>query len=531
MKKLLIFILILIINIISVSASPVKESEENVIHVGTTALIEKAEYGEYNYDLLSSAVSELPLIYKDSVGVYHPLVASFSSTDPAIWSFTILEGMTWSDGVKVTARDILYTLIYEDENGSANLVDQKDSKGNVTKSKYVAYELSGDEMTITLTLRNANVRELSNMTSFRIVPEHLYSDGEITLSDKRTTCGPFVLSKFDQASGLIEFIPNTYYPEKSELDMVCYHLFSNEDTMYMALLNGDIAFTAIYNSGVSSAYIDVLAQSDTLNIISKEFENVPLALSFNVQKISSKELRNDISYALDYEELSKYIGGVNAKVANRGFVPSSTVGYIETPKLTRDLAKADELMKIAGYEKVDGYYTKDNKALELTLTYRLDKSIQYSGAELIKNQLEAFGIKINLDGLDSASYNAKTSNKFSDNNISFEIALFGYTANGMGMGAGLGTIYADKSHSVQGGCQVDDDFFKAALVKLESARNIDEYYEGAKLMQQYYQEYIPFISLYLDGISYAVSNKYSGYVVDSNFGINNVNTFLALKRN
>ena len=101
----------------------------------------------------------------------------------------------------------------------------------------------------------------------------------------------------------------------------------------------------------------------------------------------------------------------------------------------------------------------------------------------------------------------------------------------MGMGAGLGTIYADKSHSVQGGCQVDDDFFKAALVKLESARNIDEYYEGAKLMQQYYQEYIPFISLYLDGISYAVSNKYSGYVVDSNFGINNVNTFLALKRN
>ena len=299
----------------------------------------------------------------------------------------------------------------------------------------------------------------------------------------------------------------------------------------MALLNGDIAFTAIYNSGVSSAYLDILAQSESLSIISEEYENVPLALSFNVQKISSKELRNAISYALDYEELSKYIGGVNAKVANRGFVPSSTVGYVETPKLTRDLAKADELMKMAGYEKVDGYYTKDDKILELTLTYRLDKSIQYSGAELIKNQLEAFGIKINLDGLDSASYNVKTSNKFSDNNISFELALFGYTANGMGMGAGLGTIYVDKNHSVQGGCQVDDDVFKAALVKLESARNINEYYEGAKLMQQYYQEYIPFISLYHDGISYAVSNKYSGYVVDSNFGINNVNTFLALKRN
>ena len=65
MKKLLLFILF--INLISVFASPAKESAENVIHVGTTALIEKAEYGEYNYDMLSSAVSELPLIYKDSV--------------------------------------------------------------------------------------------------------------------------------------------------------------------------------------------------------------------------------------------------------------------------------------------------------------------------------------------------------------------------------------------------------------------------------------------------------------------------------
>lgn len=530
MKKLLIFILILIINIISVSSSPVKESAENVIHVGTTALIEKAEYGEYNYDMLSSAVSELPLIYKDSVGVYHPLVASFSSTDPAIWSFTIQEGMTWSDGVKVTARDILYTLIYEDENGSANLVDQKDSKGNVTKSKYVAYELSGDEMTITLTLRNANVRELSNMTSFRIVPEHLYNDGEITQSDKRTTLGPYVLSNFDKDRGVIEFKVNKYYPVKPNVDKVVYHLFGSEDTMYMALLNQDLDFTTIYNSGVSSTYLDILENSDELAIIRESSENVPLVLAFNVQKVSSKELRNAISYALDYEQIAKYIGGENAKVANRGFVPSSTVGYKESEKLRKDLVKADELMKIAGYEKINNYYCKDNKKLVLTLSYRLDKNVQILGAELIKNQLEEFGIQIILDGLDSASYNAKTSNKFSNNNVNFEIALFGYTAAGMGMGAGLGTIYVDKNHNIQGGCQVDDEYFSIVLDNLENAKNIDEYYNAAHLIQDYYDQNTPLLALYHDGVSYAVSNRYSSYVTDSTFGINNVNTFLNIKR-
>ena len=529
MRKILL-VMILFLSL-CVFASPVREqSYSSEIHVGTTALIEKAEYGEYNYDMLSSGVSELPLVYKDCNGEYHPLVANYSSSDPSIWSYTIKDDMYWSDGIKVSAKDILFTLMWEDSNGSANFIDQVDSKGNVTKSKYISYSLSDDEMTLTLTLRNDNVRELSNMTSFRIVPEHLFSDGEITQSDKRTTLGPYVLSKFDKDAGIIEFSVNKYYPVKPNIEKVIYHLFGSEDTMYMALLNNDLDFTTIYNSGVSSTYLDVLQSSENLTILRESSENVPLVLAFNVQKVSSKELRNAISYALDYEQIVKYIGGENAKVANRGFVPSSTVGYKESERLTKDLIKADELMKKAGFEKINNYYCKDNKELVLTLTYRLDKSVQLLGAELIKNQLEEFGIKIILDGLDSASYNAKTSNKFSNNNVNFELALFGYTSAGMGMGAGLGTIYVDKNHSVQGGCQVDDEYFTTILSKLENANDMNEYNAAAYLIQDYYDQNSPIIALYHDILSYAVSNRYSNYVTDSTFGINNVNTFLSIKR-
>lgn len=77
------------------------------ITVGTTAAIETATFGEYNFDMLASGVSELPLVYQDTKGEYHPLLATYATEDATTWTYTIQDGMTWSDGESVTAEDIL----------------------------------------------------------------------------------------------------------------------------------------------------------------------------------------------------------------------------------------------------------------------------------------------------------------------------------------------------------------------------------------------------------------------------------------
>ena len=59
---------------------------------------------------------------------------------------------------------------------------------------------------------------------------------------------------------------------------------------------------------------------------------------------------------------------------------------------------------------------------------------------------------------------------------------------------------------------------------------MNEYNAAAYLIQDYYDQNSPIIALYHDILSYAVSNRYSNYVTDSTFGINNVNTFLSIKR-
>ncbi len=178
------------------AAEPKTEPEYPVetVTVGTTAAIETAVYGEYNFDMLASGVSELPLVYQDISGEFHPLLAEFTTEDVQTWTYTIREGMTWSDGEAVTAEDILFTLEYDQANGSANFESQTDDDGKITEAKYTRYTISQDKASISLTLATPNVRELSNMTSFRVMPKHIYEGKEsVTEEEARITCGPYVL--------------------------------------------------------------------------------------------------------------------------------------------------------------------------------------------------------------------------------------------------------------------------------------------------------------------------------------------------
>lgn len=508
----------------------------DTLTVGMTAAIETAVFGEYNFDMLASGVSELPLVYQDTKGEYHPLLATYATEDAATWTYTIQDGMTWSDGAPVTAEDILFTLQYDQANGSANFEAQTGEDGKVTEAKYTGYSLSDDKMSISLTLASPNVRELSNMTSFRVMPKHVY-EGKDTVSEAegRITCGPYVLESFNKEAGTITFAVNEYYPQKPNVEKIVYQLFGNEDTMYLALQQGDIDMVWAYSTGVAGTYQDVLSTDTNVSLVNVAAANAPAVLAFNNAKglFSDENLRQAVSYALNYEEFKTYFGSAYAEIPNRGFVPSTTVGYTDTEKLTTDTAKADEYMKAAGYteKNADGFYVNaDGAAAAFTLTVNAAKETHVGYAEMIKTQLEAFGIQVNLDAVDKDAYNAKTSNKFSENNITMEAAIYGYTAAGMGMGNGLGSIYVDGNHAVQGGCQVFDEAFSSILDELKAAKTIEEYYTGAAKLQDYYAAHMPLIALYWDNMMLAYSSKLDNVTVDAVFGLNNVNNWFSITK-
>jgi peptide/nickel transport system substrate-binding protein len=300
----------------------------------------------------------------------------------------------------------------------------------------------------------------------------------------------------------------------------------------MALEKGDIDMVWNYSSGVGANYQDSLRSSENVKLTSVAATNAPAVLAFNNTKgpFANEDLRKAVAFALDYEQLRSKVGSVDAQTPNRGFVPTSTIGYKDTEALKTDLAEAEKYMNAAGYTKnADGKFVDANgKVFGFTLTFRSDRNNHVSCADIIKNCLESFGIEVKLEPLDSASYNAKTSNKFSENNITMEAALFGYTSAGMSMGAGLGTIYVDGTHAVQGGCQVFDETFKAAVDELGSAATLEEYGKAAAKVQDYYAEHMPLVGLYWDSLTYGSSAKIDNMTIDNVFGLNNANNWLSI---
>ena len=534
MKKITaIFLAAVLILTLAACGKSAKTPEVEQITVGTTAAVEKAVMGEYAYEMLASGVTHLPLVWQDTNGAFHPLLTSYSTEDSKTWKYTVVDGMKWSDGKAVTAEDILFTLQYEDENGSANLVSQTDKDGKTVAPKYEAYKLSDDGKSIELTLSAPNVRELGNMTSFRVLPKHIY-EGKTQVSDDeaRIGNGPYVFESFSKDSGTISFVVNKNYKDTPNVERIVYQLFGNEDTMYMALEKGDLDMVWIYSTGVGANYQDSLRASDKVQLISVAATNAPAVLAFNNAKgpFADENLRKAVVAALDYEQLRTKVGSADAQTPNKGFVPTSTIGYKESEKLATDLSAAEAFMNAAGYTKnADGKFVDaSGKVFSFTLTFRSDRNNQVSCADIIKNCLDSFGMEVKLEGLDSATYNSKTSNKFSENNITMEAALFGYTSAGMSMGSGLGTIYVDGSHAVQGGCQVFDESFKAAVTELGSAPTLEAYEAAAAKVQDYYAEHAPLVGLYWDSLTYGASSRLENLTVDNVFGLNNANNWFTL---
>ena len=107
-----------------------------------------------------------------------------------------------------------------------------------------------------------------------------------------------------------------------------------------------------------------------------------------------------------------------------------------------------------------------------------------------------------------------------------EVALFGYTSAGMGMGNGLATIYVDGRHAVQGGAQVYDEQFQKILSAMADAKTLEAYTSAAGDMQRFYAEHLPVVALYWDALTYGASSGLDNIVVDNVFGLNNVQNWL-----
>lgn len=98
------------------------------------------------------------------------------------------------------------------------------------------------------------------------------------------------------------------------------------------------------------------------------------------------------------------------------------------------------------------------------------------------------------------------------------------------MMGGLGTIYMDGGHAVQGVSQVFDATFDAILDRLSAAATEEDYRAAAKECQEWYAANFPAVALFWDAQLQVLSPEWTGAHADADFGLINMTTWLTLGR-
>lgn len=332
------------------------------------------------------------------------LATSWStSADKLTWTFTIRDGMKWSDGQPVTADDVAWTYNLMMTNS-----DAATANGNFV-ANFSKVTATGNQLVITLKQAQSTMLALD----IPIVPEHIWAAhtadiGKFT-NDTRfpvVSDGPFILTGYQKDQYLTLDANPDYWRGKPGFDHLVFKFYKDADAEVEALKKGEVDFV----SGLTPAQYDALkgqAHIATNNAQGKRFYALavnPGATTTTGQTfgdgspaLQNQQFRQALMYAIDTKTLvAKTLGGYGT--VGSGYIAPIFAAYHWSPDpataYTYSPDKAGQMLDAAGFKKgSDGMRTlPDGKPLSLRIMGESNRPDDTQNAAYIADWLKAVGI-------------------------------------------------------------------------------------------------------------------------------------------
>lgn len=306
------------------------------------------------------------------------------------WILTLKDGLKFSDGSPLGAKDVVFT--YNNAAASGGKVDM----GNFAKAEAV------DPLTVKMTLSSPQSTFINVLGSLGIVSADKY-DAK-TYAHNPIGAGPYRLMAFQPGQQLIVERNPYYAGPKNSFDKMVF-VFLDEDAAFSAALSGQLDIVRI--PAVAATSVGQVANMKLTERYSVENRGISFPIPPAGEKdaqgnaigndiTSDVAIRKAINYALDRELLAKSVLEGFAIPAYTG-VEGLPWNNPQSSFKDGDLEKAKAILEEAGWKiNKEGLREKDGKVAKLTLWYASGDTTRRDLAQAIRASLKPIGIEMDL---------------------------------------------------------------------------------------------------------------------------------------
>lgn len=310
-----------------------------------------------------------------------------ASEDGMTWTVKIRDDVKFTDGEKLTAKDVAFTY---------NNVKEKSSVNDFTMLKEA---VAVDDTTVEFHMEKPFSIWPYTMAIVGIVPEHAYDEN---YGQHPIGSGRYIMKQWDKGQQVIFEANPDYYGEAPKIKKVTV-LFMEEEAALAAAQAGqvDVAHTAASYADQQIGGYNLLSVASVDN---RGF-NLPATkpeekdgVTYGSDVTSDIAVRKAINIGIDRDEMIQ-------NVLNDYGTPAYSVcdkmpWYNADAQVTYDLEGAKKILDDAGWkEGSDGIREKDGVRAAFTLMYSTGDSVRQALAEDTKNQLKELGMDITTEGV------------------------------------------------------------------------------------------------------------------------------------
>lgn len=321
------------------------------------------------------------------------------SEDGLTWTYTLREGLLWSDGEPLTADDVAYTI-----NRSR---DEEWFNHFATTQNLEATAIDDVTLEVTTSVPDPKLPTLD----VYIVPQHIYEG--ISADDLGTyeatdgvASGPYSLSELRRGQDWTMTANPNYWAGEPTIDEVIFRLFTNPDAMVAALEQGEI--DAAHN--IPSGSVERLEENPDIEVVQGQqggFDELAMnagagGIGDGHPALEDVRVRQAIAHAVDKETIvDRVLNGLGEPADAMSPSPDREwIPEIEEP-FAFDLDEANRILDEAGYEDTDGNGVREMPGGGQELTFRWAVRTESENAqatyELVSGSLAEIGIDTEIE--------------------------------------------------------------------------------------------------------------------------------------